>query len=72
MENDVNFVGNGKKLGNKIQLVMRWEDLQTIPRWKSKKGDEFLTLDLLPRQKASEFGHTHSIVEYVKLEKKES
>lgn len=53
METVVNFVGNGKTQGNKIQLVMRWEDLQTIPRWKSKKGKEFLTLDLLPRQKAS-------------------
>lgn len=72
METDVNFVGNGKTQGNKIQLVMRWEDLQTIPRWKSKKGDEFLTLDLLPRQKASEWGHSHVIIEHRKLEKQES
>lgn len=70
MENtDVNFVGNGKTQGNKIQLVMRWEDLQEIPRWKSKKGVEFLTLDLLPRQKVSEWGHTHVIAEHKKLEK---
>lgn len=72
METVVNFVGNGKTQGNKIQLVMRWEDLQTIPRWKSKKGKEFLTLDLLPRQNASEWGHSHVIVEHKKLEKQGS
>lgn len=70
---DVNFVGNGKTQGNKIQLVMRWEDLQGIPKWTSKKGDEYLTLDLLPRKQVSEWGHTHVIAEHKKkLEKQES
>lgn len=75
MENDVkdvNFVGNGKEQGKKIQLVMKWADLQKITKWKSKKGEEFLTLDLLPRQKVSEWNHTHVIVEHKKLEKQVS
>lgn len=68
MEKDANFVGNGKVQGKKIQLVLRWEALQKVPKWKNKAGDEFLTLDLLPRQKISEWGHTHVAVEHIKLQ----
>lgn len=73
MENtDVNFVGNGKKIGNKIQLVMRWEDLQKIPRWTSKSGAEYLTVNLIPRKQVSKWGHSHVIAEYQPLKKQEN
>jgi hypothetical protein len=66
MEN-LNFVGNGKMQGKKILLILKWKDIEQTSRWTSSKGDEYLTLDLIPRSKVSEWGHTHVIVDHQDL-----
>ena len=72
MADDVKFIGNGTQRGKKIQLTLRWQDLQTIPRWTSKMGQEYLTLDLLKRKQVSKWGQTHVVTEFQKPVKQEN
>lgn len=64
MEENVNFIGNGKEVGQKIQIVLRWYDLKKIRRWTNKKGHQFVTLDVIKRKKTSDWGHTHAVTEH--------
>ena len=67
MEQKVNFVGNGKLQGKKILLVLKWKEVREIKKWKSSAGEEFITLDLIPRAKVSDWGHSHVIVDHQDL-----
>ena len=64
MEENVNFIGNGKEVGQKIQISLRWYDLKKIRRWSNKKGHQFITLDIIKRKSISDWGHTHAVAEH--------
>jgi len=64
MEENVNFIGNGKEIGQKIQITLKWNDLKKIWKWKNKQGKMYVTLDVIKRKKVSEWGHTHAVVEH--------
>lgn len=66
MDQEINFVGNGKENGNRIQIVLRWDSIVNLPRWKNKQGKEYLSLNVIQRQEVSQWGHTHAVIEYQK------
>lgn len=71
MNENVNFVGNGKELGNKIQITLKWDDIKRLWRWKNKSGKQYLSLDVIKRKTVSEWGHTHTVVEHKTLKAQE-
>lgn len=68
MENSTKFVGNGRAIGAKIQLTLKWADLLKLTK-NEFKGQKLLTIDVLPLKKKSQFGQTHTVVEHVFIPK---
>lgn len=68
METTVKFVGQGKEFGKKIQVSFEWETLKGLKK-QDFKGKKFLVLDVIPLKATGQFGHTHTVVEHVHLEK---
>jgi len=64
MENQANFVGKAKQIGNKIQISFAWEDLKNLKK-SDFEGKKYLTLDILPLKETGKYGHTHTVVEHV-------
>ena len=69
MENkDVKFIGKGKQIGNKIQISFEWETLKKAAKH-DYEGKKYLTIDVIKMKETGKFGHTHTVVEHVHLEK---
>lgn len=62
------FLGNGKQVGKKVQITLRWEDLLSITK-NLYKEVEYITLDILPLARTSKFGTTHAVVEHIYIPK---
>ncbi len=70
METNSNFVGNGKSIGRKIQVTLKWEDLKKLKK-NDFKGQKLLTLDIIPLKQTSQWGHSHGVVEFIRQAKEE-
>jgi len=68
MENQANFVGKAKQIGNKIQISFAWEDLKNLKK-SDFEGKKYLTLDILPLKETGKYGHTHTVVEHIPFKK---
>lgn len=69
MENQkINFIGKGKQNGNKIQITFEWDTLKKLPKYEYE-GKKYLTVDLLPLKETGKYGHTHTVVEHIHIEK---
>ena len=65
MENSkTNYLGNGKQIGNKIQVSLNWKLLLKVTKSVFKE-EKYLIIDILPLKEKSKYGNTHTVVEHV-------
>lgn len=71
MENSkTNYFGNGKQIGNKIQVSLNWKRLLKVVKSVFKE-EKYLIIDILPLKETSKYGNTHTVVEHIHTPKED-
>ncbi len=70
MTQETNYLGNGKQIGAKIQVSLKWADLLKLTK-NEFKGSKYITIDVLPLKEKNQYGKTHTVVEHVPYKKEE-